>query len=196
MCIMSLFPSVWIAALVSPGRLLVRLRVEILKFTHPCARGDLCSAGFCCRSSVAKRGNCLCPVPCSSLRTEWACSCASTKGWYRASQTRCLCLNRAFFVGSCGCCIVGVVAWGVEIHRGGGLCLPWMRLMCGVSMFPAVRLAAVVSPGRLLMRWGVGVLGFVRPCTRGGFCDASGAEAGCLPVRCCAASLCSISYWY
>jgi len=28
------------------------------------------------------------------------------------------------------------------------------------------------------------------------FCDASGAEVGILPGRCCAASLCSISCWY
>ena len=71
-----------------------------------------------------------------------------------------------------------------------------MRLMCGVSMFPSVRLAAVVSPGRLLMRWRVGIVRFARPCARGGFCDASGAEADFLPGRSCAASLCSISCWY
>jgi len=64
---------------------------------------------------------------------------------------------------------VGVAVWGVGSHRGGGGTLhptagTWMRLMCGVSMFPAVRLAAVVSPGRLLMRWRVGILGFARPC--------------------------------
>jgi len=160
-----------------------------LKFAPPCARGDLCSAGIFCRSSVVKRCCCPCPVPCSTLGAEQACSCPSPKGWYRASRARRLCLSRAFCVGSCGCCIVGVVAWGVESHRGGGLCLPWMRLMCGESMFPAVRLAAVVSPGRLLMCWGVGILGFARPCARGGFCDASSAEAGCLPGRYCAASL-------
>ena len=62
-------------------------------------------------------------------------------------------------------------------------------MMCGVSMFPSVRLAAVVSPGRLLMRLGVRILRFARSCARGGFCDASGAEAGFLPDRCCAASL-------
>ena len=81
---------------------------------------------------------------------------------------------------------------------------PWRRagpavdhkLMCDMSMFPALRPAAVVPPGRLFMRWRVGTLEFSRPCTRGGFCDASGAEAGFLPGRCCAASLCSISYWY
>jgi len=67
--------------------------------------------------------------------------------------------------------------------------------MCGVSMFTSVRLAAVVSPGRLLMRWRVGMR-FARPCARGGFCDASGAEAGFLPGCCCTASLCSISCWY
>ena len=157
-----------------------------------CARGDLCSAEFCCRSSVAKRGTCPCPVPSSSPRTERACSCPSPKGWYRASRARRLGLSRAFFVGPCGCYSVDLVAWGVGSNRGGGLCLPWTRLMCGVSMFPS----AVVSPGRLLMHWRVGIVRFARPCARGGFCDASGAEAGFLPGCCCAASLCNISCWY
>jgi len=186
-CMASLFPSMWFTAFVSPGRLLVRLR--ILKFAPPCVRGDLWSARIFCRSSVVMRG-------CSILGAERACSCPSPKGWYRASRARRLCLRRAFFVGPCGCYSVGLVAWGVGSHRGGELCLLWMRLMCGVSMFPAVRLAAVVSPGRLLMRWRVGILGFARPCVRGGFCDASGAEADCLPGRCCAASLCGILCWY
>jgi len=44
-----------------------------------------------------------------------------------------------------------VGAWGVESHRSGGLGLPWIKLMCDVSMFPAVRPAAVVPPGRLFM---------------------------------------------
>jgi len=196
MCVMSLFPSVWLAAFVSPGRLLVRLRVGILKFAHPCARGDFCSAELCCRSSVAKRGSSPCPVPCSSPGTERACSCPSPKGWYRASRTRRLGLSRAFFVGPCGYCSVDSVTWGVGFNRGGGLCLPWMWMMCGVSMFPSVRLAAVVSPGWLLMCLRVGMVRFSRPCARGGFCDASGAKAGFLPGRCCAASLCSISCWY
>jgi hypothetical protein len=86
--------------------------------------------------------------------------------------------NRPFFVGSSTFCSVGAVAWGVESHRGGGLVLPWIKLMCNVSMFPAVRSAVVVSPGRLFMRWKVGISEFVCPCARGGFCDASGAEAG------------------
>jgi len=185
----SLFPLMWLAVFVSPGRLLVRWRVGILKFAPPCARGGLCSVGIFCRSSVVMRG-------CSILGPERVCSCPSPKGWYRTSRARRLYLSRAVFVGTCGCWSVGVVVWGIGSHRGGGLCLPWMRLMCGVSMFPAVRLAAVVSPGRLLMRWRVEILGFVRPCARGGFCDASGAEAGFLPGRCCTASLCSISCWY
>ena len=96
----------------------------------------------------------------------------------------------------CGYCSVDLVAWGVGSNRGGGLCLPWMWMMCGVSMFPSVRLATVVSPGRLFMRLRVRILRFPRPCARGGFCNASGAEAGFLPGRCCAASLCSISCWY
>jgi len=45
---------------------------------------------------------------------------------------------------------VDLVVWGVGSNRGGGLCLPWMWMMCGVSMFPSVRLATVASPGRLL----------------------------------------------
>jgi len=143
MCIMSLFPSVWLAAFVSLGRLLVRLRVGILKFAHPCARGDLCSAEFFCRTSVAKRGSCPCPVPCSSPRTERACSCPSPKGWYRTSRARRLGLCCEFFVGPCGCCSVYLVAWGVGSHRGSGLCLPLMRLMCGVSMFPSVTLCSI-----------------------------------------------------
>ena len=125
-CVMSLFPSVWLVAFVSPGRLLVCLGVGILKFAHPCARGDFCSAEFCCRSSVAKRGRCPCSVPCSSPGTERACSCPSLKGWYRASRARRLGLSRAFFVGPCGCCSADLVAWGVGLNRGGGLCLPLM----------------------------------------------------------------------
>ena len=93
------------------------------------------------------------------------------------------------FAGPYGCCSVDLVAWGVGSNRGGGLCLPWMWMMCGVSMFPSVRLATVVSPGRLLMRLGVRILRFSRSCARGGFCDASGAEAGFLPDCWCAASL-------
>jgi len=87
-------------------------------------------------------------------------------------------LYRSFFVGSSSSCSVGVGAWGVESHRGGGLGLPWIKLMCDVSMFPAVRLTAVVPPGRLFMRWRVGSLESARPRAHGGFCDASGAEAG------------------
>jgi len=233
---------------VSPGRLLARLRVGILKFTLPCPRGDLWSTGIFFRSLVVKRGTCSCPIPCSTL-AERACSYPSPRGWCRASRALCLSSSFAFFVGSCvcyrvvvvvwgvesrrgsglrlpacscpspkgryratrvmrlylyrpffvrssTCCSVGVGVWGVESHRGGGLGPPWIKLMCDVSMFPAIRSAAVVSPGRLFMRWKVGILEFVCSCARSGFCDASGAEAGCLPGRCCATSLCSISCWY
>jgi len=69
-------------------------------------------------------------------------------------------------------------------------------MMCIVSMFPSVRLAAFVSPGRLRARWRVGILKFARPCARGAIGDASGAEAGFSPGRCCAVSLCSILCWY
>ena len=103
-----------------------------------------------------------------------------------------------YYASSCGPCLLLAAAIGLledfssvecVLSSRGGLCLPWMWMMCGVSMFPSVRLAAVVSPGRLLMRLGVRILRFARSCARGGFCDASGAEAGFLPDRCCAASL-------
>jgi len=68
--------------------------------------------------------------------------------------------------------------------------------MCAGSMFPSVRLAAFVSPGRLMLRVRVGILKFAGPCARVDFCDASGAEASFSPGRCCAASLCSILCWY
>ena len=125
-------------------------------------------------------------MPGFSLCSERACSCLSPKGWYRSNRARSLGFSRKFFVGPCGYCSVDLVVWGVGSNRGGGLCLPWMWMMCGVSMFPSVRLTTVVSPGRLLMRLRVRILRFARPCARGGFCDASGAEAGFLPgiTRC------------
>jgi len=76
--------------------------------------------------------------------------------------------------------------------RAGGLCLPWMWMMCNVSMFPSVRPAASVSSCLLLSRLRVGILNFACPCARVDFCDVFGAEAGVSPGRCCAASLCSI----
>jgi len=150
---------------------------------------------FCCRYSVSCRGSCVCSVPCSSPRTEQSCTCPSPKEWYRASCGRSLGSCRRI-VGLCGCCTLRVVSGVVRGNRVCGLCLSWMWMICGVSMFPSVRLTAVVSPGRLLVRLRVRILMFARPCARGGFCDASGAEAGFLPGRCCAASLCSISCWY
>jgi len=51
------------------------------------------------------------------------------------------------FAGSSTCCSVGVVTWGVGFHGGGGVCPPWIKLLCDMSMVPAVRSAAVVSPG-------------------------------------------------
>ena len=119
-----------------------------------------------------------------------ACSSPSSRGWYHASWAVCSCCARPIFMGSGTCCSVGIVAWGVEFHGGGGVCPPCIMLMCDVSMLPAGRSAAVVSPSWLFMRWGAGSPGFVCFCTRGGFCwDASGAEAGELPCRCCAASV-------
>jgi len=89
-----------------------------------------------------------------------------------------LCLCRSFFVGPGPFCKVGVSAGGVESRRGGGLGLPWIKLMWDVSMFLAVRSAAIVSPGRLFMPWKVGILEFACSCARSGFCDTSGAETG------------------
>jgi len=43
MCDVSMFPYVWFAAIVSPGRLLLRVRVGILMFTRPCARIAFCT---------------------------------------------------------------------------------------------------------------------------------------------------------
>jgi len=106
----------------------------------------------------------------------------STQEFARFLSTVCCC---------CVCCFAGVV----RSNRRGGLCAPWMWMMC-VSMFPSVRLAAYVSPGRLCVRLRVGILRFARPCARGVICDASGAEAGFSPGRCCAALLCSILCWY
>jgi len=63
-------------------------------------------------------------------------------------------------------CGDGFVVWVVRSNRGGGLCLPWMWMMCVESMFPSVRLTAFVSRGRLLLRVRVRILGFARPCAR------------------------------
>jgi len=100
------------------------------------------------------------------------------------------------FVGLCGCCSICVVAGVVRSNRVGGLCLPWMWMMCDVSMFPSFRPAASVSSCRLPARLRVGILNFACPCARGEFCDVFGAEAGFSRGRCCAASLCSILCWY
>ena len=104
---------------------------------------------FCCRHLVSCRGSCVCSVPCSSPRTERACTCPSPKEWYCAGCGRSLGSCRRI-VGLCGCCTLRVVVGVVRGNRVGGLCLPWMWMICGVSMFPSVRLEAVVSPGRLL----------------------------------------------
>ena len=153
-------------------------------------------SGFCYRSSVACWGSCLCSVPCSSLRTERACTCPSPKEWYRAGRGRGLGFCRRIFVEPCGCCSICVVAGVVRSDRAGGLCLPWTWMMCDVSMFPSVRPAALVSSCRLLARLRVGILNFACPCARGDFFDVFGAEAGISPGRCCAASLCSNLCWY
>jgi len=133
----------------------------------------LCS-GFCWRSLVACWGSCLCSVPCSGPRTERACSYPSPKGWYRARRVGSLDFCRRISAGPCGCCCICCVAWVVRSTCGNRLCAPQMWMICIVSMFPSVRLAAFVFPGRLRVRLRVGILRFARPCARGVICDASG----------------------
>jgi len=171
------------------------------RFVHVSSPGSANSCAcwlrpeFCCRSSVSCRGSCFCSVPCSGPRTERACTCPSPKEWYRAGRGRSLGVCRGI-VEPCGRCRICVVAGVVVSDCAGGLCLPWMWMMCAVSMFPSVRPAASVSSCRLLARLRVGILNFACPCARGDFCDAFGAVAGVSPDRCCAASLCSIVCWY
>ena len=124
-----------------------------------------------------------------------ACLCPSPKGWYLATRVMRLCLCRPFFVWSSTSCSVGVGVWGVGCHDGGGLGPPWIKLVCDLSMFPAIRSVAVVSPGWRCMHWEAGISEFACFCGRSSFCDASGAEAGGLPGRCCPASVCSNSCW-
>ena len=84
-------------------------------------------------------------------------------------------------------CSVDMVAWGVEFHGGGDGGPSWIKLMYIVSMVPAGRSAAVVSPGWLcLSREVVHPFGWI--CARSGFLDACGADDK-LPGRCCAAFL-------
>jgi len=84
-------------------------------------------------------------------------------------------------------CSVGMDAWGVEFHGDGDGGPSWIKLMHVVSMVPAGRSVAVVSPGWFCLRWEV-VGPFVCFCARSGFWDACGAD-GWLPGRCCAASV-------
>ena len=244
---MSSSPPMWLAAFMSPIRLLTRLRVGILKFALPCSCGDLGATGIFCRSLIVKFGCCSCPIPCSVLAEPayscpsprggcracrvpplsmsfafvvgscgryrvvvgaWgvesrrgsglllpACSFPSPRGWYRARQAMRSYCTRPIFVGSSTSCSVGVGVWGVGYHDGGGLGPPWIKLVCDLSMFPAIRSVAVVSPGWRCMRWEAGISEFACFCARSSFCDASGAEAGGLPGRCCPASVCSNSCW-
>jgi len=81
-----------------------------------------------------------------------------------------------------------MTAWGVQFHGGGGVSPSWIKLMCVVSMVPAGRFAAVVSPGWLCLRWEA-VRSFPWFCGRSSFCwDAFGADDK-LPGRYCAASM-------
>jgi len=113
------------------------------------------------------------------------------KGWCRASQGMSSEICPSIPAWPCGCCSVCCFAWVIRSSLGGA---PRMWMMC-VSMFPSVRLAAFVSSCRLRgLR--VGILQFACLCARGDCCDASGAEAGFSPGRCCAVLLCSIWCWY
>jgi len=150
---------------------------------------------FCCSPGVACRGSIPCSVPCSGPRTERACLYPSPKGWCRASQGETSELCPHIPAGPHGSCCVCGFAWVVRSNRGGGLCVPWMWMMC-VFMFPSVRLAVCVSSCWLrCLR--VGIRKFAHPCARGMVCDACGAEAGFSLCHCCAALLCSILclYW-
>jgi len=151
--------------------------------------------GICCSLCVACRGSIPCSVPCSGPRTERACPYPSPRGGVRASQGESSELCPSIPAGPYGYCCVCCFAWVVRSNRGGGLCAPWMWMMC-VSMFPSVRLAAFLSSCWLCCLR-VGIRKFACPCARGMVCDAFGAEAGFSPCRCCAALLCSILclYW-
>jgi len=153
------------------------------------------NTGFRCSPCVACQGSIPCSVPCSGPRTEWACPYPSPGGWCRASQGESSEFCPSISAGPYGCCCVCCFAWVVRSNRGGGLCAPWMWMMC-VSMFPSVRLAAGVSSCWLCCLR-VGIRKFARPCARGMVCDAFGAEASFSPCRCCAALLlCSILCFY
>ena len=145
-------------------------------------------------SLCACRGSIPCSVPCSGQRTDRACLYPSPRGGCRASQGESSELCPSIPARPYGCCCVCCFAGVVRSNRRGGLCAPW-RWVC-VSMFPSIRLAAFVSPGRLRVRLRVGILRFARPCASGVICYASCAEAGFSPGRCCASLLCSILCWY
>jgi len=176
--------------------------VCLSRFIHVSSHGSanfcacLLRSEFCCRSSVSCQGSCFCSVPCSSLRTERACTCPSPKEWYRTGSGRSLGFSRRIFVGTCWYYSICVVAGVVRCNRVGGLCLLWMWMICDVSMFPSFRPVASVSSCRLFARLRVRILNFACPCARGDFCDVFGAEAGISPGRCCVASVCSILCWY
>ena len=138
-------------------------------------------------SLCACRGSIPCSVPCSGPRTERACPYPSPRGWCRASRGEssefCPRIPAGPYGCYCVCCFAGVI----RSNRRGGLCAPWMWMMC-VSMFPSVRLATCVSSCWLrFLR--VEIRMFARPCARGMVCDAFGAEAGCslcvAAPRCC-----------
>jgi len=69
MCIVSMYPSVRLAVFVSPGQLRGRLRVGLLMFARPCARGLICSA-FGAEAGFSP-GRCCAALLCSVLCWYW-----------------------------------------------------------------------------------------------------------------------------
>jgi len=102
---------------------------------------------FCCRSSVSCRGNCCCSGPCSSPRTERACTYPCPKEWYRAGCGRGMGLWCKIFVRLCGCCSIvsvssrgncccSVPCSGPKTERACTCPFPreWFRAGCGRDM--------------------------------------------------------------
>jgi len=146
----------------------------------------VCVLSSCCSLSVARRffvlawyqfsvshaGVTFLALSPAQVRGPSGLSVSSPRGWCRASQGESSELCPSIPAGPYGCCCVCCFAWVIRSNRGGGLCAPWMWMMC-VSMFPSVRLAACVSSCWLrCLR--VGIRMYARPCARGMVCDAFG----------------------
>ena len=134
--------------------------------------------GFCCSPCVACWGSIPCPVPCSGPRTE--------RDGVVQARVRARNCALAFPPGHMAAAAFAIL----RSNRGGGLCAPWMWMMC-VSMFQSVRLAACVSSCWLrCLR--VGIRMYACPCARGMVCDALAPRLASRSVvaapRCCVAS--------